>query len=184
MVENKDEQKQNTTAQAPVPSKTTKDEPNTTSSAKTSESGSYEVVDGYEVVKVATAKATQQGVSPISGTAPPKHTQFGQPGGNRRNNGGLPKYVRELREELKGLLDPNLTMGDYKDIVENGETDSGLRAVFAEAITKKDTRTIIQLIDQAWGKPKESVDVTSQGESINPPTVRIIDERQKPKEES
>jgi len=115
-------------------------------------------------------KATQQakGVSPISGTAPPKATQFGQPGGNKQNPGGIPKYVRDIREELKGLLDPNLSISDYQKIVKDAETDSGLRGVFATAIVKKDYRTIIQLIDQAYGKPKESVDVTTQGESINP----------------
>lgn len=125
-------------------------------------------------------KATKQaGVSPRSGTPPPKHTQFGQPGGNPRNNGGIPKYVREIREELKGLLDPNLTMEDYKAIVESAESDSGLRAVFAEAVVKKDVRTIIELINQAWGKPKESVDVTSKGGSINPYAGLTTDELRK-----
>src|SRR5690606_34685590 len=127
------------------------------------------------------SKATQQakGVSPISGTPPPKHTQFGQPGGNPRNNGGIPKYVREIREELKGLLDPNLTMADYQAIVDSADNDSGLRAVFAEAVTKKDVRTIIELINQAWGKPKESVDVTTQGESINPYAALTTEELRK-----
>lgn len=126
-------------------------------------------------------KATEQakGVSPISGTPPPKHTQFGQPGGNPRNNGGIPKYVREIREELKGLLDPNLTMADYQAIVDSADDDSGLRAVFAEAVTKKDVRTIIELINQAWGKPKESVDVTTQGESINPYAALTTEELRK-----
>lgn len=113
-------------------------------------------------------KATEQGISSRSGTAPPKATQFGQPNGNPRNNGGIPKYVREIREELKGLLDPNLTMEDYKSIADKANVDSGLRAVFAEAVVEKDVKTILQLIDQAWGRPKESVDMTSKGESINP----------------
>ena len=121
-----------------------------------------------------TNKATEQArVSPRSGTPPPKHTQFGQPGGNPRNNGGIPKYVREVREELKGLLDPNLTMEDYQAIVNSAESDSGLRAVFAEAVVKKDVRTIIELINQAWGKPKESVDMTSNGETIGK-SVEVI----------
>ena len=114
-------------------------------------------------------KATEQAkVSPISGTAPPEHTQFGKPGGNPRNNGGIPKYVREIRAELKNLLDPNLSIADYQKIVKEAETDSGLRGVFATAIVKKDYRTIIQLIDQAYGKPQESVDVTTKGDSVNP----------------
>lgn len=125
-------------------------------------------------------KATEQaGVSPISGTRPPKHTQFGQPGANPRNNGGIPKYVREVREELKGLLDPNLTMEDYQSIVESADSDSGLRAVFADAVVKKDVRTIIELINQAWGKPKESIDMTSNGESINQYAGLTTDELRK-----
>ncbi len=105
-------------------------------------------------------KATEQGISSRSGTAPPKATQFGQPNGNPRNNGGVPKYVREIRSELKELLDPNLSIADYEKIVKDAKTDSGLRGVFATAILKKDYKTIIQLIDQAWGKPKETVDYT------------------------
>lgn len=106
--------------------------------------------------------ATQQATPRAGkgGVIPPKHAQFGQPGGNKQNPGGIPKYVREIREELKGLLDPNLSISDYQKIVKDAETDSGLRGVFATAIVKKDYRTIIQLIDQAWGKPKETVDYT------------------------
>lgn len=98
---------------------------------------------------------------------------------NPRNNGGVPKYVREIRAELKNLLDPNLTIADYQKIVKEAETDSGLRGVFATAIVKKDYKTIIQLIDQAYGKPKESVDVTTKGESINPYKELSVDELRK-----
>lgn len=116
---------------------------------------------------------TEQG-SEVGYKKPPKHAQFGQPGGNPRNNGGIPKYVREVREELKGLLDPNLTMEDYQSIVESADSDSGLRAVFAEAVVKKDVRTIIELINQAWGKPKESVDLTTGGEPMTA-LVKFVD---------
>lgn len=128
-------------------------------------------------------KATKQGtgVSPISGVAPPKANQFGGVNANPRNNGGLPKYVREVREELKGLLDPNLTMEDYRKIVEEEDTDSGLRGVFAQAVIDKDTKTVIQLIDQAWGKPKESIDLSNKDGTLSP-VVRIIDSRISPDE--
>ena len=43
-----------------------------------------------------TNNRTKQG-SEVGYKKPPKHTQFGQPGGNPRNNGGIPKYVREVR---------------------------------------------------------------------------------------
>ena len=96
-------------------------------------------------------------VSPISGVAPPAGFEAHP---ERRNNGGIPKYVREIRSELKELLDPNLSIADYEKIVKDAKTDSGLRGVFATAILKKDFKTIIQLIDQAWGKPKETIDHT------------------------
>jgi len=106
-------------------------------------------------------KNTTEQVKTLKGGVPiNKAAQFGQPNGNPRNNGGIPKYVREIREELKGLLDPNLSITDYEKIVKDAKTDSGLRGVFATAIVKKDYKTIIQLIDQAWGKPKETVDYT------------------------
>lgn len=114
------------------------------------------------------AKPQSLNPSPISGTVPPVHTRFGQPNGNKQNPGGIPKYVREIREELKNLLDPNLTIKDYQKIIKDAEVDSGLRGVFATAIVKKDYQTIIKLIDQAWGAPKASVDVTTQGDKINP----------------
>lgn len=117
---------------------------------------------------------TLKGGVPINTSA-----QFGQPNGNPRNNGGIPKYVREIREELKGLLDPNLTMEDYQMIADSADTDSGLRGLFAEAVVKRDTKTVIELINQAWGKAKESVDVTTQGESINPYAALTTEELRK-----
>lgn len=118
-------------------------------------------------------------VSPISGVAPPDGFEKYP---ERRNNGGIPKYVREIRAELKNLLDPNLSIADYQKIVKEAETDSGLRGVFATAIVKKDYRTIIQLIDQAYGKPKESVDVTSKGERLNVALVEFVDGTDKDKD--
>lgn len=114
------------------------------------------------------ANTTQQVKTLKGGTPINVATQFGQPNGNPRNNGGIPKYVREIREELKNLLDPNLTIEDYNKIIKDAPTDSGLRGVFATAIVKKDFRTIVKMIDQAYGAPKASVDVTTQGEKINP----------------
>lgn len=108
--------------------------------------------DTNNATEQATIKAGKGGV------IPPKNRQFGQPNGNPRNNGGVPKYVREIREELKGLLDPNLSISDYQKIVKDAETDSGLMGVFATAIVRKDYKTIIQLIDQAYGYPKQSVE--------------------------
>lgn len=94
------------------------------------------------------------------GVVPPVDKRFGQPNGNPINKGGMPKYVKEIRKEIKNLLDPNLTIEDYQKIVESAKTDSGLRGVFATAIIKKDYKTILQLIDQAYGKPNQTIDHT------------------------
>lgn len=49
----------------------------------------------------------------------------------------------------------------------------------AIAINKSDWKTIDSMINQVYGKPAEKVDVTSQGEKLEAPVVRIIDERPK-----
>lgn len=40
-----------------------------------------------------------------------------------------------------------------------------------------DSRTISDMLDRALGKPEQQLDMTTNGESINNPVVRIIDER-------
>lgn len=69
-------------------------------------------------------KATKQakGVSPISGVAPPKHTQFGQPGGNPRHNGAW-KKENTPRGKLEKLLN-EVTVGEFMDqIASNDDTN-------------------------------------------------------------
>lgn len=128
----------------------------------------------YIVYNKAMKKENPTAQGKVGYKKPPVNRQFGKPGGNPRNNNGIPKYVREIRAELKELLDPNLSIEDYEKIVKDAKTDSGLRGVFATAILKKDYRTIIQLIDQAWGKPKESVDITTGGEPMTA-LVKFVD---------
>lgn len=78
----------------------------------------------------------------------------------RRNNGGVPKRFLEIRKEIANLLDPNLNEADYKKIVDNRKTESYIRAIFAEAVLKRDIKTIFEMINQAMGKPKETIDHT------------------------
>lgn len=69
-------------------------------------------------------KATKQakGVSPISGVAPPKHTQFGQPGGNPRHNGAW-KKENTPRGKLEKLLN-EVTVGEFMEqIADNDDTN-------------------------------------------------------------
>lgn len=49
----------------------------------------------------------------------------------------------------------------------------------ARAIKDGNWREIESMINQVYGKPKESVDVTSQGESINPISQLTLDELRK-----
>lgn len=127
--------------------------------------------------KNATEQATPKAGK--GGIVPPKSKQFGAKNGNPRNNGGVPKRFLEIRKEIASLLDPNLTIEDYKKIYKAGEKESGLRAVFAEAVIRKDIKTIFEMINQAHGKAPQSVDVTTQGESINPYAALTTEELRK-----
>lgn len=100
------------------------------------------------------------------GIVPPVSKRFGQPGGNPINRAGTPKYVREIRAELKNMLDPNLTIEDYQKMANDAKTDSGLRGVFASAILKRDYKVVVSLIDQAYGRPAQAIDVTTDGEKL------------------
>lgn len=94
------------------------------------------------------------------GIVPPVDRRFGGKNANPRNNGGVPKRFLEIRKEIANLLDPNLTEQDYKKIVENRASESYIRAVFAEAVMKRDIKTIFEMINQGFGKPKETIDHT------------------------
>src|SRR5690554_4381608 len=95
---------------------------------------------------------------------PPKHTQFGQPNGNPRHNGAWKKEdtPRYKLEQMMKLPEPEL-----RKVAEDKEAPLFERKL-ATAIAKGQWREIKEMIEQVYGKPKESVDVTTQGESINP----------------
>lgn len=121
-------------------------------------------------------KASNQArVSPISGVAPPTHSQFGQPGGNPRNNGSWKK-----EDTLRFKIEATAKMGDAElDEVIADYTSPRLVRNFALAVKESKWREIKEIIEMIYGKPKESVDMTSGGEKMQFPTVRIIDERQR-----
>lgn len=118
-------------------------------------------------------------VSPHSGTPPPIHTRFGEPGGNRPNRGGVPKRFYEIRTEIMNLLDPNLTLKDYKEIYKSAEDKSGLRALFAEAIINKDMKSVFEMINQAFGKSQQRIDITSDNKPIATGATELADTMQK-----
>lgn len=124
-----------------------------------------------------TDKATKQGngVSPISGVAPPKETQFGQPNGNARHNGAWKKEDTP-RFKLEQMM--QLSKTKLQDIVDDDDAPY-FESRLAQAIIDSNWKEIDSMINQVYGKPKESVDVTTQGESINPYTQLKADELRK-----
>lgn len=86
--------------------------------------------------------------------------------GNRRKPEIVtdPEVISRFLEENEGM-DGSL-----------GDDDS---EYFFLTTRNPDSRTISDMLDRALGKADQSIDVTSNGESINTPVVRIIDERTK-----
>ena len=80
-------------------------------------------------------------------------------GDPRINRDGRPK-LPDISEALEKVLNEE----------EDGMTalDAVLKALRNKA-KKGDVRAIQELLDRAYGKSKQSVDVTSKGESIAPP---------------
>lgn len=125
-----------------------------------------------------TEKATKQGngVSPISGVAPPVHTQFGQPEGNPRHNGA---WKKEDTPRFK--LEQMMKLGDseLQEIIDDTATPTFERKL-ATSIQNGEWREIKEMIQEVYGKPKESIDLSNPDGSLTP-VVRIIDERPKAK---
>lgn len=110
------------------------------------------------------SKATEQGkgVSPISGVAPPVDKQFGQPNGNPRHNGAWKKEDTP-RYKLEQMM--KLSAEDLRKVAE--DKDSPLfEQKLAIAIKNGQWREIKEMIQEVYGKPKESVDLTTGGQPM------------------
>jgi len=77
---------------------------------------------------------------------------------SRRNLAGAPKKLPELDKLLADVL------GEEKDGIEAAKVI--LMALRAKA-TKGDVRAAEILLDRAYGKSKQAIDVTTKGESVN-----------------
>lgn len=107
-------------------------------------------------------KATEQGKSPISGTAPPVEYQFGQPHGNKRHNGSW-KKEDTARYKLEQMIKL-----DYDDLVKIREDMSA--PVFERRLAKSlldewDWKTTESMINQVYGRPQERVSVETKSDS-------------------
>ena len=82
----------------------------------------------------------------------------------RRHNGAWKKEStpRFKLEQMMKLSEPEL-----RKVAEDKDAPLFERKL-ATAIAKGQWREIKEMIQEVYGKPKESVDVTTQGESINP----------------
>ena len=110
-----------------------------------------------------TNKATEQAVrvSPISGVAPPREHQFGQPNGNPPHNGSWKKEdtARYKLEQMMKLSESELEM-----IINNQEAPL-FECKLAKAIKDGDWKVIEGMMNQVYGQPKQAVDFND----ITPP---------------
>lgn len=111
-----------------------------------------------------TDKATAQamGVSPISGVAPPKERQFGQPNGNPRNPSGW-KKEDTARYKLEQMM--KLTEEELKNIAKDKDAPYFERKL-ANAIGSGDWKTIEGMMNQVYGAPKQPI--TAEISEIKP----------------
>ena len=104
------------------------------------------------------AKATDQaGVSPRSGTPPPKERQFGQPNGNPRNPGGW-KKSDTARYKLEQML--KLSEAELLALVKDKDAPYFERKL-AGCINKGDWATLAGMMNQVYGMPKQEVQQTN-----------------------
>lgn len=99
-------------------------------------------------------KATKQakGVSPISGVAPPKANQFGQPNGNPRHNGAWRKEDTP-RYKLEQML--RLDKAELEAILNDDDAPLFERRLARSLLTENDFKTTEAMINQIYGAPKQ-----------------------------
>jgi hypothetical protein len=92
-----------------------------------------------------------------------------------RHNGAWKKEdtPRYKLEQMMKLPEP-----DLRKIAEDKEAPLFERKL-ATSLAKGQWREIKEMIQEVYGKPKESVDVTTQGESINPYAALTTEELRK-----
>lgn len=107
----------------------------------------------------------------ITGGTPP--AGFNVNPQNRHN--GAWKKTDTLRHKIEKASE--LDNEELQAIIDDPKESTLLRK-FAEATLKADWRMIKEITEMLYGKPKETVDISSPDGSLTP-VVRIIDERQK-----
>lgn len=95
-------------------------------------------------------------VSPISGVAPPKANQFGQPNGNPRHNGAW-KKEDTARYKLEQML--KLPEEELKAVATDREAPLFERKL-ATCIAKGQWKEIEGMMNQVYGQPKQKIEQT------------------------
>lgn len=169
MIEEKKEQNKTNYSQPAETDVKVQDGVTTTFSSKDAEKASYEVVDGYEVAKVETTDQVK--------SKAPNPTGKGGFGDNpqNRNPGGWKKEdtARYKLEQIIKMNDEEIQ--DYQ----NNESTPTFEKRMAKAVEEGRWKDIEGMINQIYGKPQESVDVTTQGESVNPYASLTVEELRK-----
>ena len=91
---------------------------------------------------------------------PPKEYQFGQPHGNPRSNGHWRKEDT-ARYKLEQMT--KLTEDELSAVIENKDAPCFERRI-ARAIKDSEWHTIESMINQVYGKPKETSETILRGE--------------------
>ena len=119
------------------------------------------------------AKTLAKGVSPISGVAPPKAKQFGQPNGNPQGR-GFWKREDTPRYKLEQML--KLGKTELEAILNDDDAPLFERRLARSLLTENDFKTTEAMINQIYGAPKQvqetkleaevsGIDVTFRDES-------------------
>lgn len=93
----------------------------------------------------------------------------------RRHNGAW-KKEETARYKLELII--KMSESEVQELIDDPTTPVFDKRM-AEAVQKGQWKEIEGMINQVYGKPKESVDVTTQGESINPYAGLTTDELRK-----
>lgn len=120
-------------------------------------------------------KATKQAdvkASPISGVAPPKNRQFGQPNGNPRHNGAW-KKEDTARYKLERMME--LTEDELLAVATDSKAPYFERKL-ARCINAGQWNEIQGMLNQVYGYPKQAIETTE----IEPP-VPLSPRKQKGK---
>lgn len=117
-------------------------------------------------------KPTKQGISPRSGTTPPKDRQFGQPNGNPRHNGAWKKEDTP-RYKLEQMM--KLSRSDLQSVIESDEAPL-FEVKLAQAIMNGRWREIESMVNQVYGTPKQTQDITTGGDKLQPLMVKFLDD--------